>query len=233
MPVALVSLCLNDPKQWGRSHPIFEAYAERHGMVFVPITERRIRMNPRPLRPRLGLYLEKLQLADLLLDYDRIVYVDADVLIHPEAPSLLDIVPEERFGCVREDIGPLAWKRREEIEAVCAKLGNIEEWTKGYFNAGVMVLSKAHREVFECDRDSVPRCRWPDQTYFNYRVRELGLKIRWLGSEYNLIPEFGEAFWRSSIRRAARFVHYAGREGKPFWDEDLTHFLKAWGLSSS
>lgn len=228
MSVALVSLCLKDRKRWGRSHPIFEAYAAIHGMDFIPITERRIRLNPRLLRPRLSLHLEKLQIRDILQDYDRVVYIDADVLIHPEAPSLSELVPEDHFGCVREDIGPLAWKRHEEIAAAAKKLGSIEGWSEGYFNAGVMVISKSQGDAFQATRQSIPHCRWPDQTYINHRVRQLGHRIHWLGPEYNLIPEFGEPFANPSSRRNARLIHYAGREGKPLWDQDLSYFLKAW-----
>lgn len=230
MSAALVTLCLNDRKIWGRSHEVFQAYADRCGMDFLPIQERRIRLNPRPLRPRLGLYLEKLQLGELLDDYERIVYLDADVLIHPQAPSLLQRVPSDRFGCVREDVGPLAWKRREEITTAAAKLGPLQGWDQGYFNAGVMVMSRCHRDVFRCEREAIPRCRWPDQTYLNYRVHALGVDVMWLEPEYNLIPEFGNSFWDAGKRRKAHFIHYAGKEGKPVWEDDLPYYYKLWNL---
>lgn len=41
---------------------------------------------------------EKLQIADLLGTYDRLIWLDADVFVRPNAPSLFEIVPDGSFG---------------------------------------------------------------------------------------------------------------------------------------
>lgn len=231
MPSALVTLNLGNKPAWRASHPVFQAYAEKHGLEFVVIHQHKLQLRPRWFKPRLGWFLEKLQLKELLDDFDRILYLDGDMLIHPQAPGPEDISPPDLMAVVREDVGPLAWKRAEEIANAEKKLGPLPPNSDdGYFNAGFMLVSGAHQKLFNLPEDNLSACRWPDQTLFNYRRRSLGLQTQWLAASFNCLPEFGEVFYQRERRREAFFIHYAGKEGKPYWHEDLEYFNRAWGL---
>lgn len=231
MPSALVTLNLGNKTVWQLSHPVFQAYAAKHGLDFVVIDQHKVHLRPRWFKPRLGWFLEKLQLKQLLEKYQRILYLDGDMLIHPNAPAPDAIAPADHLGVVREDMGPLAWKRVEEIAYAEKALGTLPQPPcEGYFNAGFMLISPIHRELFNIPPKSLSACRWPDQTLFNYRRRSLNLKTQWLEPSFNCLPEFGDAFYQPQKRREAFFVHYAGKEGKPYWHEDLEYFNRAWGL---
>lgn len=43
-------------------------------------------------------HYEKFQIYNLLKEYDRIIYVDIDVIINETCPDLFQIVPEKDFG---------------------------------------------------------------------------------------------------------------------------------------
>lgn len=232
MSGALVTLNLGKRPEWSRSYPLFRAYAAKHDLEFVVIDTPRYRYRPRWFRPRLGWFLEKLQLAELLKQFSPILYLDGDVCIHPDAPGPAEIQTDDAFCCVREDVGPLSWKRDEEMETAEKHYGKLPDNgpVDGYFNAGMMLASRAHAGIFQMPEQGPLKCRWPDQTLFNYQRRRLAINTHWLPEKYNLVPEFGEVFNNPGKRRDAHFIHYAGKEGKPFWEEDLAFFYKAWNL---
>ena len=126
-------------------------------------------------------HLQKFQIKDILDNFDRVLYVDADILIHPDCPDLFEMVPADCVGAV-PDCHNGKWgniNRFKEILAVQDKLGNAN-WRTGYFNSGVIVLSKQHKDLF-----SNPELRekfnsqFNDQTLINYNLFK---------NEYNFHP---------------------------------------------
>jgi lipopolysaccharide biosynthesis glycosyltransferase len=205
-----------------------ERYAGRFGLEVVHLEERDLNLEVLRWRRRhRNLHLEKFQLFNLLEDYDRILYVDADVLIHPEAPNVFDIVPEAYLGVVNEQLGEEAPKREQEWGRMQRRLGKLEREPGRYFNAGVLVVSRAHRELFAYSKRKFAAGRWPDQNTLNYYARQLGLPIRWLGPEWNCMPVFGERFQDPDQRRMSWFLHYAGEAAKAALREDLAYFQDA------
>jgi ADP-heptose:LPS heptosyltransferase len=137
-------------------------------------------------------HLQKFQIKELLDKYDRILYVDSDILIHPDCPDIFDMVPEDCVGAV-PDCHNGKWgniNRFNEIVAVQDKLANVN-WQSGYFNSGVIVLSKQHKYLF-----SNPELRakfnsqFNDQTLINYNLfknkyKFFSLDVRFNGMEIN------------------------------------------------
>ena len=227
---ALVTLAIGDPPECAMSHPIFRRYASRHGMDFVPIQERGILLSPGWFKPRRNqwLYFEKYQLGRLLVRYERLIYFDSDILLTPQCPSLFDPVPRGHLGCVFEDRGPLWWERWEEFARAQRKLGPLPRKPEGYFNAGVMVLDRAHRTLFDLKSCPPVDGRWPEQTTLNYHMQRLGLPLQPLEPRCNLVAELADLWADESKRRNAWVIHYAGKKNRRLMAKDFPQIMAAW-----
>lgn len=187
------------------TYPFFHAYAARHGLAFVPIGQPVIAGKP---------HFQKLACFDLLARYERIMFVDTDVLISPDAPNLFDIVPEGRFGAY--NVSRHTAFHDKAIVLIQERLRDIG-WRRVYFNSGVMVASRAHRPVFDpWDPDlpvwtaaceTLPESRtFSDQTYLNYKVQEAHLPVFDIGYRFNHSLAPG----RSTERFSSHFIHCKG-----------------------
>jgi lipopolysaccharide biosynthesis glycosyltransferase len=214
---------------WVRlTEPSVERYAERFGLEVVHLEERNLNLEVLRWRRRhRNLHLEKFQLYDLLETYERILYLDADILIHPEAPNVFDLVPETALGAVNEQLNEEAIKREQEWRRMQRRLGKLDTTPQRYFNAGMLVVSRCHRELFNYRELTFAAGRWPDQNTLNYYARRLEFPIHWLEPEWNCMPVFGERFSKPEQRRTSWFIHYAGEGGKAALREDLAHFQDA------
>ncbi|HNX05740.1 MAG TPA: glycosyltransferase, partial [Opitutales bacterium] len=172
---------------------------------------------------RVNLHLEKFQMGPMLEEFSRILYLDADVLISPKAPDFFDMASESELGVVTDPPGAIGWKRDEEMTAIAKKRGALSEPPPPYFNAGVLLFSRAHRELFRFDPGRLVPGRWPDQTYLNYQSAAWKLPRRYLDAKANFLP--GNPGWEDeSTRLAAWAVHYAGPEAKPVMKADAARF---------
>jgi hypothetical protein len=201
------------------SGAFMERYAARIGAEFAPITERRIRHRLQWRKARVNLHLEKFQIGQLLDTFDRILYLDADILVSPSAPDFFALTKPEELGVVEDPGEENAWKRAQEMAAIAAKRGALETPAPPYFNAGVLVLSRAHRELLRFDPARLVPGRWPDQTYLNYESARQSLPRRYLDTKANFLP--GNSGWEdAAARRAAWAIHYAGPQAKPLMKAD-------------
>ena len=92
----------------------------------------------------------KMYILDILdeneVEYDQVLYVDADTIIHPNAPNIFEI-SDNKFCAIR-NFGCMDW--------VCRSLENYSKLLfedfmfpyYNYFNSGVMVFNKKHRKFF-------------------------------------------------------------------------------------
>lgn len=187
------------------TYPYFHAYAARHGLAFVPIDKPVIAGKP---------HFQKLACFDLLGRYERIMFVDTDVLISPDSPNLFDIVPDCRFGAY--NVSRHTASHDKSIVLIQERLRDIG-WRRVYFNSGVMVASRVHRAIFNpSDPDltvwtraceNLPESRtFSDQTYLNYKVQESHLPFFDIGYRFNHSLASG----RSAERFNSEFIHCKG-----------------------
>jgi len=222
---ALVSLRLPGASWMAWTEEPARRYAARHGMETVFLTEPLLSLRVLRWRRRYrNRHLEKFQLYDLLSRYDRVLYLDADVLPHPEAPLVFEEVPAGVLGVVNEQLGMEEEKRLQEWRRMRRRLGGPPQVPGRYFNAGMLVLSPAHRELFAHQGVPFAAGRWPDQNTLNHRVACRGVAVRWLEPEWNCMPVFAERFWTPSLRRKSSFIHYAGESAKGELFSDLSFF---------
>lgn len=199
-------------RRW--SEPLLQAYAHVCGAELLYLNKTfRSRDTGKPA-------YEKFQLADLLNRYDRILFIDTDILVSPESPNLFNLVPDSHLGAVSvESVYKAVEKEKVASEEILGPL----QWSQPYFNSGVILFSQRHREMLESGAQLIDR--WHkgklaqgiearnDQTIFNYCLNTSGGTLHDLGPSFN----FTRAWGRFHERFRHYFIHYAGLTGNRDW----------------
>jgi hypothetical protein len=213
MKKALVTLTIGSAyREMGEiTHPLMRDYARRCGVDFLVLRQPRVNS-----RYGLSTRYEKFQLFELLQHYDQIAFVDTDVLIAPDAPSLFKLVPRDRFAAANESIYSQADRDKTLTQEI---LGPVE-WRSPYFNSGVMVFGRAHSAVF--DPAAPELLLWSrgdfrkrvvnllnDQPYLNHRLNRLDIPLLDLGHRFN----HTRCITATQTRFRSHFIHYSGPSG--------------------
>ena len=156
------------------------------------------------------------------IEYDQILMVDADTIVHPECPNFFDET-EGRYCGVRVD-GCYEWVLRS-IKGFGDELFNgdrIKPWE--YINGGFQIVNETHRHFFEAmkkyyseNSDKISktidelRCG-TDQTILNYMLHREEIDVKYLPSCYNL---------QDLCRKNLLYID------KGCWWTDELHFLDA------
>jgi hypothetical protein len=196
MRKAVVTICIGDlyERLGALTHPAFQAYARKVGAELVVWRDAGTHRLP---------HYRKLDLGMLLGEYDRVLYLDTDIVIRPDAPDLFARVPEDCLGLFNQ--GPY-----HDYEASVARFLAEEGfdprlWDRRYFNTGVILASRGHRELFV--RPAVEREHFFEQTYLNLLFARSRPRIHELGPEWNCLP----CIWQSpGWDGHCYFAHYAG-----------------------
>lgn len=134
-------------------------------------------------------------LASSEIDADRVLYVDADTIVHPDAPNIFDVFPKGKFYGVR-NFGSMDWVIRS-IELYSLVFNNHElDWEK-YINTGVMLFDKSHIPLFDrmCDlqdnesdmlRNAETYGVGKDQPVINYLLDMMNIPRGYMGYEWNM-----------------------------------------------
>ena len=168
------------------------AAAARWGAEFVEITI--------PIVPWKDPFWEKLNLDRHLAMYERVVFVDRDAIISERRPNLFDIVPAESFGVVPSEQDGHCFLEHiaQHMAPLCRLLGIDMDYTREYYNSGVMVFSpQRHQAVFELSRSihPLPSHRgWVtiDQGLLSAALKYLGVPVCRIAPTFNRI---GEKLW--------------------------------------
>jgi hypothetical protein len=169
-----------------------QAAAARWGADYVEVT--------RPIFPWQDPFWEKLHLDVHGEAYCRVVYLDADVAIRSDCPSLFDLVPEDHFGAVAaEQQGH--WMRHNidpHMHPMTRALGVQLDISRHYFNSGVLVFSpKRHANAFRA-------ARWlsvltEDRNWVWYDQGCISLALEWLAYPRTVLPpsfnRCGDELW--------------------------------------
>jgi len=156
-------------KKWLEiTRPLMETYAAKCGAVFEVITDGD---ESYPLG-------EKWRIAEYLGRYDRVVFLDADVVVAPDAPDLFNTVPSTHVG-VRDDwpwmcvdVGvnvTRAWMDLE-VRAIRKAANRPGPLVSTCYNTGVLVLSSQHAGLFDPPKVPLPKFHCTEQHWFNLNV---------------------------------------------------------------
>lgn len=186
--------------------PSWQRYADRHGYALVAF-DRPLDSGPRA-RSRSPAWQKLLVLEQPeLRGFERVVWVDADVVINARHAGAVDIdVPLEKIGIVDEMAlfeGSIAATRRAAYQAVIERSRHaqgVDEGSDPYaifglmpafprlLNTGVMVLSPRHhasllRHVYDAYEDR-------GAPAYNYEMRPLSHEILRRGVDHPIDPRF-------------------------------------------
>ncbi len=173
------------------TNPLIAAYARRLNADFIALHQQTV--DPPTF--------EKFRLYDFLGIYERIIYLDSDVIVNDHCPDLFASVPTGSVGAWMASKHTSVFD--EAIQGVQRALGNID-WLGDYFNTGVMVLSRAHRDLFRKPYNYVDG--YGEQTLINFRVQKSRIPvfdIGWRANHTNRVE-------RSQERLRSYIIHYAG-----------------------
>ncbi|TCS40292.1 glycosyltransferase [Reinekea marinisedimentorum] len=213
--IVTVAVGENGQKWADYSHPLMRRYAEQCGADFFVLSGH----NLKDMWPGFS----KLLLGSQLKVYDRMLYLDSDILVSPTAPNLFDFVPPDSLGATVIDslppeVAPAVkngWISND-IKKSQKEFGDIQ-WSSEYFNSGAMLFCKEHLGIFESalsvakhwfdistDRSLSEFRVFADQTLFNYFAKARNAKVFDIGYKYNHTPAFN-AFGH---RYHSNFYHY-------------------------
>lgn len=187
------------------THPSIRAYAEKCGADFI-IYDHESPVMTGDNRPHYRI----IKGAETLEEYDRILFIDSDVLVNPKCPDVFEVVPEDCIGTIYEDKGSRRKMRRRLIREMQEKWGDVG-WTEGYTNAGVFVVSRCHAGIFE-PHNGEYWLEWGSaDLHMSYMARKNGYKFFELPFTWNHMTMFSEGWNGSPDRFESNMIHYAGK----------------------
>lgn len=151
----------------------------------------------------------------LFKEYDRIFYLDSDIVINKDCPNIFDVVPDDTIGFVLEDKGSRLGNRRRRISKVKRRYGGIEGWSEDFPNGGLYIVSKIHQEVFTKIRGELYNGSGLDGSHYMYQIKKQGHKYIDLGYRWNHMAMFSEEWNGSPSRFDSHIIHYAGQAKFP------------------
>jgi lipopolysaccharide biosynthesis glycosyltransferase len=201
MTTAIVTIAIGDSyRNIGRfTHPWMYKYANKIGAEFIVLA------NKTKTIP----HYEKFRIYDLLKGFDRIIYLDVDILVKENCPNLFEIVPESSFGIYDEGLlaNPEEKKIHQSIMEEAYKVYEIYKLPTSFYNTGVMVISKEHKEVFAQPEREVD-IRYSEQPLINLRLMHLKTNITDIGYKFNRMPYVDDDVKDSRLN--SHIIHYAG-----------------------
>jgi lipopolysaccharide biosynthesis glycosyltransferase len=207
------------------THPTLMRYASHIGADFHVIGQREY-------EDVVPIGYEKLRVRRYLDEYDRVLFLDTDLIVRADTPNLFEVVPQGHFGAFDEG----AWmpERQCELRAGSVKFDlAIEGMETRYFNTGVMVLDKTHTPLFAHPPIFVDM--YYEQTYLNLMLSRSGVPVIRLGFEFNHMSHIDRDHRVKSHRSDSFILHYAGGVTS-FGIEPVLGLirddLEAWRLSS-
>ena len=198
-------------------YPIFKKYAKKVKADFIAVEDTLYNDDPA---------MDRFRIKHFFKDYDRILYLDSDLVIRADCPNLFDIVPENRFGAYDESssfgfkatfagYGEAPMKERiDHIIKLCKHrnitvpdilAGDIEKVS--YFNAGVFVCSKRHKSLFDVNEvGTPPGVDIFEQTAINLALILGNVPVHHLPACFNQLTHNRMKDWLE----ASYIVHFAG-----------------------
>lgn len=215
---AVVTLCIGEKaeKYAKFTHEPMKKYARRLNADFIvynkPVVNFKSAKNFNPI------LFEKYQVHDTLGTHDKVLFLDTDILVTPQAPDIFSLTPRDKVGCVLEDFGTEKEDRRNLIKKVQDVLGDVG-WSEGFMNSGVFVVSKAHRDVFKMYKEYGFYDGEYEQTNTNWYIKKAGFEFFSLSYKFNFMGLM--RVYYGPEHREAYFIHYAGKGGIFPWVDKI------------
>lgn len=180
------------------THSSIKAYANKIGAEFIVLDKIKL-SNVSP-------HYEKFMIYFLLNTYKRIIFIDTDCIIRNDCPNLFEIVPEHMIGLVNEG---RYQDFSQQIEETCVQYGGDHskyDLTR-YYNTGVMIVSRAHKELFvKPEKETI--WNFYEQSYLNLKIQQMELRVFDLDYKFNRVNIMDKFYGEDRI--ISYIIHYAG-----------------------
>lgn len=213
MKKAIFTLAIGDNPMYRAAVESFKAYGEKIGADVIVSDQLHYKIHVNnPKFDASPAWSEKLYISEILKKYDRVLYLDADIIVTPWARDIfsqypdLDTVYMFNEGRHRD--------RSEQATQINAVLGDVT-WPKEdnqvvYYNSGMFLVSKEtglfdHANIEEM-QTICNQVKFYDQTYINYLIRRDNIKSVGVEANFNRMQLLGHDDYQK-----ADFIHYSGR----------------------
>ena len=151
------------------------------------------------------------------IEYDQILMVDADTIVHPDCPNFFKETDGKYCGVVND--GCYEWVTRsiKNFSSEMFNGKNISVWE--YINGGFQIINKKHKSFFDTMKEyylnnkdkiqsTIDKSRTAtDQTILNFMLRENDVDVKILPTCYNLQDLFrknllhipGYSWWEDNL----------------------------------
>jgi len=210
---AIFSIFLGLDPAYKYSDESIKRYAERVGADYIRVTSPKyndVRFKGNIVWTAL---FQKVYFKDLLKQYDSVLYLDADLLVTPDA---VDVFREYGESMAVHMLNEGHRGREKAIAEISELFGFIGEWGgtsggKDYFNAGVIFANREstfgdHIDIEDCALSIASAVSYLEQSYLNLIIQKNKIKVVPLEVELNYMENVGSF----DKRFMASFVHYAG-----------------------
>jgi lipopolysaccharide biosynthesis glycosyltransferase len=174
----------------------------------------------------------KYHVGELLESYERVLYLDCDILVRPDSPNLFEIVPEACYAafnegswCLENEINTRAKEVRDIAAVFQCKVEGFNLY-RDYYNGGVFLANASHKGLFKIDHtDPAMQRITAEQNLLNLRLFSDKVKIYCLPICFNAMP------WRWPVQYLWEnyFIHYAGMEPEKRYAIMSEDYLKLTG----
>lgn len=151
-----------------------------------------------------------LKIYDMFEEYDRILHLDADMLINKNCPNIFDVVPQEKIGSVYEDVGSRQFDRRSKIWNLQRQWGDVG-WRTGYTNFGTFLMSRGHKDIFLPHNEQYYLGWGSADLHMSYNIHKYNLEVFELDYRWNHMTMFSEPWNNHADRFSSFIIHYGGR----------------------
>ncbi len=184
--------------------PIMRDYAERCNADFIVLSEDApfLTEDNKP-------HYRILEIEKLFDKYDRILNLDADMIITNKCPDIFKVVPEDMIGSIYEDKGSRRPDRIDKLHGIQRAWGDVN-WREGYTNAGTFVMSKMHRDIFLPHNGEYWLGWGSADLHLSYNIHKHNFKVYELDYKWNHMSMFSEQWNGSPSRFDSNIIHYAG-----------------------
>jgi len=191
------------------THPSIKKYAEKIGADFISMDE--------PEESLITQKWQKFEIFKLLNKYDRVLYVDTDLIIREDCPNIFDIVPSDKLGMFNEGkYAPRSEyiKDASEVYPGVTLDWDISKWNNKFYNSGVMVVSRKHKQLFK--QPPLTDTIQTDQPYINLKIAVDEVDMYDLSYDFNRMDLVDKEIGISRLN--SYIIHYAGAPQNQIFD---------------
>lgn len=218
MKKAIFTIAIGNDPMYQAAIRSFKRYASKVGadLIISDQSHYKHELGELVSSPSVVAFMEKLYIGEVLKQYDRVLYLDADIIITDTARDIFQLYSDPKLLYALDEGSLIA--RDDEFNCLFNLFGALPKnpaIKNGlyYFNVGVILVSK-HHPLFNVAKVSelkqvMGKVLLPEQAYLSYLINKHHLPIHFFEPGFNYIELFGAG--DNPKRFQADFIHYAGK----------------------